>query len=525
MPTKKPLRILIAASEGVPFSKTGGLADVIGALPQALASNGMKVAVVLPRYRGTRLENPKPLIPSLTVPLGDGLHFPSILEAQGANSVRWFLVDDPLYFDRDSLYVSPSGSDYADNPERFALFSRCVLEIAKTIFPPDLIHCHDWQAGLGPVLLKTAYAADPALQQIPTVFTVHNLGYQGLFPQDALSRAGLPQDLFRMDRLEFYGKVNFLKGALIYSDAITTVSRKYAQEIQTPEYGFGLDGVLRERTARIRGILNGVDYSQWDPATDPNIAAHYSAASLEGKKACKKDLLRQFGLPDEDLTSPLIGIVSRFTRQKGFDLIAEIAERLLAENVRLVALGNGEAAYEKLFTSLATWFEGKVGVRVAYDDALAHKIEAGSDMFLMPSRYEPCGLNQIYSLRYGTIPIVRATGGLDDTIVDYDPLSGEGTGFKFSAFSGGALLETILRALNVFSMPAEWKKLMLTGMSKDFSWNASAREYGKLYEELTGANRLPELEAAEEKPAAKIPATPAAKKPARPKETGGKKKS
>ncbi len=505
----------MAASEGVPFSKTGGLADVIGALPAALGANGIEVAVVLPRYRGTKLEGPKSVAPSLTVPLGDGLHFPAILEAHGSGSIRWFFVDYPLFFDRDSLYVGPNGSDYPDNPDRFALFSRCVLEIAKSIFPPDLIHVHDWQAGLVPVLLKTAYANDSALQGIPTVFTVHNLGYQGLFGQDALFRAGLSPDLFRMDRLEFYGKVNFLKGALIYSDAITTVSKKYSQEIQTEEYGFGLDGVLRERSERVHGILNGVDYSQWDPAADPHIAAHYSGSNLEGKKACKKDLLSQFGLPDTDLESPLLGIVSRFTRQKGFELIAEIAERLVGEGVRLVALGNGEAVYEKLFRDLATRNKDKVGVRVAYDDALAHKIEAGSDMFLMPSRYEPCGLNQIYSLRYGAVPVVRATGGLDDTIEDYNPKTGGGTGFKFSGFTGSALQETVSRALKVFANRAEWKKLMLNGMGKDYSWNASAREYAALFEQLADGNRTA---------GSRPEATEAPAKAARVKAPGGKSK-
>ncbi|MBI2815933.1 MAG: glycogen synthase GlgA [Acidobacteria bacterium] len=524
------MRVLIAASEGVPYSKTGGLADVIGALPQALASNGVQVGVVLPRYKSTRLENSKQLVSSLTVALGDGLRFPSILQGPTTDSVRWFFVDYPPFFDRDSLYVGPSGTDYTDNPERFALFSRTVLEIAKTIFPPHLIHCHDWQAGLVPVMLRTAYASDPALQAVPIIFTVHNLGYQGLFPYDALSRAGLPLDMFRVDRLEFYGKINFLKGALVYSDAITTVSRKYAQEIQTPEYGFGLDGVLRDRAEKIHGILNGVDYSQWDPAVDPHIAAHYDASNLDGKTACKQDLLRQFGLPD-DTSIPLIGIVSRFTRQKGFDLIAEVAERLMAENVRLVALGNGEAQYEKLFTTLAARFPERVGVRVAYDDVLAHKIEAGADMFLMPSRYEPCGLNQIYSLRYGTVPVVRATGGLDDTIEDYDASTGVGTGFQFSAFSGIALLETVLRALSVYDNPDEWRHLMRAGMKEDFSWDASAREYAALYRQMAGDRVVPELQSMEpkhvsEKQPAKRAARPstAVKKSAGPKPASEKKK-
>jgi len=344
------------------------------------------------------------------------------------------------------------------------------------------------------VLLKTAYAGDPSLKKVSTVFTIHNLGYQGLFPPDALFRTGLTQELFTMEWLEFYGQVNFLKGALIYSDAITTVSKGYSREIQTPEYGFGLEGVLKERAGRLRGILNGVDYAEWDPGVDRFIAAHYSAANLEGKKQCKKDLLQQFGLPSEDLDSPLIGIVSRFTRQKGADLIAEVADRMMSKDLRLVALGSGEPEYEELFRDLSKRYKGKFAARIAYDNALAHKIEAGADMFLMPSRYEPCGLNQIYSLRYGTVPVVRATGGLDDTIEQFEPStgpasgpgSGQGTGFKFAEYSGAALLATIERAMGVFADREQWKRLMQTGMKKDFSWGASAREYVKLYGELAG---------------------------------------
>ncbi len=478
------LRILIAASEAVPFSKTGGLADVVGALPQVLAREKLEVAVVVPRYKSTKLEKAKVLSESLTIPLGPQLHFPRILEAPRKAKVRWLLVDYPPFFDRDQLYVGPDGKDQPDNPERFSLFSRCVLEIAKSVFRPDVIHCHDWQAGLVPVLLRTAYAHDPALQKIPVLFTIHNLGYQGLFPGDALMRAGLPEELFSVDGMEFYGQVNFLKGALLYSDAVSTVSARYAQEIQTPEYGFGLEGVLRQRAGRVFGILNGVDYKEWDPAVDPLIAAKYKASALDGKQACKLDLLRAFGLPQSDAELPLIGIVSRFTRQKGADLIAEVADRLLSERIRLVALGTGEPEYEALFRQLAARFPDRVAVKIAYDNVLAHKIEAGADMFLMPSRYEPCGLNQIYSLRYGTVPIVRATGGLDDTIEEFDSTTGKGTGFKFASYSGAALLGAVSRALSAFSDRAKWTRLMKNGMAKDLSWQRSAREYRKLYLEL-----------------------------------------
>jgi starch synthase len=480
----KPLRVLMAAPEGLPFSKTGGLADVIGSLPQALSVEGIEVAVVLPRYRATKLEDAKVLIPSLTIALGNRLHFPRILEAPAKDKVRWLFVDYPPFFDRESLYVGPDGKDYPDNPERFSLFSHAVLEVAKSVFPPDVIHCHDWQAGLAPVLLRTSYGHDPLLSQIPTVFTIHNLGYQGLFPSDSLLRAGLGWELFTVEGLEFYGQVNFLKGALIYSDAVTTVSRKYAQEIQTPEYGFGLEGVLRQKGGKVSGILNGVDYSEWDPAVDRLIATRYSAANLAGKRVCKVDLLRAFDLPETDVQLPVIGIVSRFTRQKGADLIAEAADRLMAEKFRLVALGTGEPEYERLFRQMAARYPDRVAVKIAYDNVLAHKIEAGADMFLMPSHYEPGGLNQLYSLRYGTVPIVRATGGLDDTIEEFNLATGQGTGFKFSNYSGSALLGAVTRALAVYADSAKWTRLVQNGMAKDFSWQRSAGEYRKLYQGL-----------------------------------------
>ncbi len=481
------MKILFAASEGLPFSKTGGLADVVEALPKALAAMGHDVAVVLPRYRGTKASSV--IRPSLAIPMGDGLRFPAVAGGTVLGGVRYFFVDDPEYFDREQLYAA-QGKDYPDNAERFAEFSKAAIELARQVWPPDVIHCHDWQAALVPVLLRTLYAGDPQLRAVPVVFTVHNLGYHGLFPREVLARLGLPESLFHMDALEFFGKVNYLKGGLVFADLLTTVSRKYAQEIQTPEYGHGLDGVIRKRAEHLHGILNGVDYSAWSPEHDTLIAAPYSAKDLSGKRVCKKDLLEQFKLPASELGRPVVGIVSRFADQKGFDLIAQVAGELLKANLAIVALGTGEPKYERLFRELAARFPEKVGVKVAYDNTLAHKIEAGADMFLMPSRYEPCGLNQIYSLRYATVPVVRATGGLDDTIEPFDPGTGRGTGFKFEAYEGPALLDCLRQALAVYKDEKAWRKLQANGMAKDFSWKVSAIEYVRLYEEARKA-RIP----------------------------------
>ena len=476
------MKIAFAASECVPFSKTGGLADVVGALPRALAALGHKVTVYVPKYRQTKLETAKVVIPSITVPFDDQYRFCSVQDGGTLDGVQFYFIDYPQFFDRDSLYGTSLG-DYHDNGERFALFSRAVIEASKVLGVPDVFHCHDWQAALIPVLLRTLYDEDPAFMFVPTVFTIHNIGYQGLFPPDILPLLMLPWDLFTITKLEFYGKVNFLKGALTYSDFITTVSRKYAQEIQTSEYGFGLEGVLRSRSSSLAGILNGVDYSEWSPETDGLIAARFSAEDLSGKAECKQDLLREFGLPTS-ANSPVIGIVSRFAAQKGFDLIHQVADRLAREDVMFTVLGAGDRDYEELFRRLVKQYPTKFALKVAYDNAIAHRIEAGADMFLMPSRYEPCGLNQIYSLRYGTVPVVRATGGLDDTIEPWDARTGKGTGFKFTEYTGEALLETVRGALAVYKDRSSWEKIMRNGMVRDFSWMNSAREYVKVYDRV-----------------------------------------
>jgi starch synthase len=473
------MRILFVASEGLPYSKTGGLADVVEALPKALVEQGHEVAVLLPRYHGTQVSNV--VLPSLTVPMGTALRFPAIADGTHPHGVRYFFLDDPEYFDREQFY-GVGGRDYPDNAERFAEFARAAVEVAKQVWRPDVIHCHDWQSALVPVLLRTIYLADPVLNPVPVIFTIHNMGYHGLFPRKDLERIGLPESLFQMDGLEFFGRLNFLKGGLVYGDYLTTVSRKYAREIQTEEYGHGLEGVVRKRADRLVGILNGVDYSVWSPEHDRLIAAHYSARDLSGKERCKRDLLAQFRLPEGNMNRPLVGIVSRFTDQKGFDLLEEAAVELLAEDLAIVALGAGEPKYEKMFRELASRFPGKLAVKIAYDNTLAHKIEAGADIFLMPSRYEPCGLNQIYSLRYGTVPVARATGGLDDTVENFDELTGHGTGFKFEEYTGEALLGAVRKALATYNSKASWRRLQSNGMAKDFSWNNSATEYLRLYE-------------------------------------------
>jgi starch synthase len=468
------LKILMVASEAMPFAKTGGLADVVGALSPTLRSLGHEVSILMPRYRGIDLRGVPEVYKDLCVWFGPAMHRCTLYRAV-ERDVPYYFLDCPPLYDREYLYGGPD--DYPDNHVRFAVLARAALTFVRHVVRPHIIHCHDWQAALVPVYMHTRFATDPTFIGPRTVLTIHNLGYKALFPPEALGEIGLDSDLYHHERMEFFGDISLLKGGILYSDAITTVSRKYAQEIQTPELGFGLDGVLRARSDMLFGILNGVDYTQWDPATDRLIAANYSPDDLSGKQACKADLLATLGLPGDGARRPLIGIVSRLAGQKGFDLIEQVARELLQQDITLAVLGNGDPKYERMFCELASEFPYQVGVRIAWDETLAHKIEAGADMFLMPSLYEPCGLNQIYSLRYGTVPIVRATGGLDDTIDD-------STGFKFSEYAGPALLEAVRSALRAWGDRERWRAIMLAGMRKDYSWNASAAEYTTLYNRL-----------------------------------------
>jgi starch synthase len=464
----------MVSSEAAPFAKTGGLADVLGALPKALVEEGEEVAVVLPLYGHAVVSNPRTVYERLQFGMGSHGYSATILE-QVENGVIYFFVEIPELYDREEFY-DVGGREYPDNHLRFAALCHAALGVARHLFNPGIIHCHDWQSGLLPPLLRDTYRNHPAYLGIKTVFTIHNLGYQGLFPPSALADLGLPNRLFRPDTLELHGQISFLKGGLVFSDVLTTVSPRYAQEIQTPAFGFGLDGLLRARSNALIGILNGADYSSWDPATDANIPKNFDRVHPEGKRECKRALLADAGLPDDRFDSPVIGIVSRFAAQKGFDLLMQIPDQLAAEDVSLVVLGSGQKRFEDFFSWFASAYPDRVAVTIGYDEGLAHRIEAGSDMFLMPSRYEPCGLNQIYSMRYGTLPVVRATGGLDDT-VDAD------TGFKFWGDNAQELLDCLRAALQVYGTP-RWTHMMDTAMQRDFSWNVAAREYMRMYRRL-----------------------------------------
>ncbi|HUK91956.1 MAG TPA: glycogen synthase GlgA [Blastocatellia bacterium] len=473
------MKILIAASEAVPYAKTGGLADVAGALPKALSRLGHDVRVLMPRYNAPKIiEAGHPVNAQLVVPFGGGERRPN-LYVDRSGEVPFYFVDAPEYFARGGLYGEH------DDGERFAFFSRSIVEFANSFDGPyDIIHLNDWMTGLVPVYLKTTYAGHGGLAQARTLFTIHNMAFHGTFGRGLLAMAGLPDWLYQTEGgIEFYGEASSLKGGIVFSDAVSTVSPRYALEIQTPEFGERFDGLLRRRSHDLFGILNGVDYDEWNPAADTYTAARYSPADLGGKRECKLDLLTRFGLP-ADPDRPLIGCISRLSDQKGFDILLPIIGNVLDRGAVFVLLGSGAEFYERAFQSLKDARPGQVGVYLGYSNELAHKIEAGADMFLMPSRFEPCGLNQMYSLKYGTVPIVRAAGGLDDTIDNFDRTAGRGNGFKFYDYDSGRLLEKIYEALLVYASPNLWRTLMLNGMNADFSWDRSARRYVEVYEKL-----------------------------------------
>jgi len=474
------LHVAFVASEMAPFVKTGGLADVIGALPKALAALGHRVTVFLPRY-GSVPFPPGQFLGSADVPLHGGARTAGYFEHFPGERVRVVFVDHPPFFGRPNPYGDALG-DYADNRLRFAFFARAVLEYFKTRGErPDVFHAHDWQAGLLPVYLKSYFVTDPVLYRSPTVFTIHNLAYQGNFGSDTVPALGLPWHLAAGEAgLEFHGGASFMKGGLVFSELITTVSPQYAREIQGTEMGYGMDGIIRSRAEDLTGILNGVDYDDWDPRHDRHIAQRYSPEDLAGKAACKADLLSTFHLP-KDPELPVIGVTSRLVHQKGFDVVVRAWYDLLQRPIRMVVLGTGEPEVQDGFRALAARAPDRFAVHFAYDNALAHKIVAGADMFLMPSRFEPCGLTQMYALRYGTVPIVRATGGLVDTVEPWHAASRSGTGFRFDHADGTALLWALDQALTAYADRIAWAQLVRNGMARDFSWARSAREYERAY--------------------------------------------
>lgn len=471
----------MVSPEVAPFAKSGGLADAVSGLSLALEGLGLKISVIMPAHRSVLKANLDfKETTSLTIPVSNRKETATVLRSVLGKNVAVYLIRSDKYFDRDYLYATADG-DYPDNAERFVFFSRAALDILKSN-PPKILHCHDWQSALAITFCKTQPERYPEFPALKTVLTIHNLGYQGLFWHLDWHLLDLDPSYFNPRYLEFYGKINFLKAGLVFADAITTVSPTYAEEIKTPEQGFGLEGVLRERSADLVGILNGADYSFWSPETDSFIAKNYSLGTLSEKKICKTELQRTVGLP-ENPDSPLLAMVSRLASQKGFDLLEKIFEELLRRELQFVLLGSGERRYESFFSRAANRHPAKVAVRIGFDEALAHRIEAGADLFLMPSLYEPCGLNQIYSLKYGTIPIVRATGGLRDTVKDYATASG-GNGFVFDPYEPSELLRTVDRALELFARKREWTALIRRAMNEDFSWNRSAKAYFDLYQKL-----------------------------------------
>ena len=486
------MNILLATSEAVPFAKSGGLADVCGALPIELARLGQHVAVILPAYRHVR-DSGLPIEPTgvnLSIPIGRKTVRGSILRSHLPNSsVPVYLVQQDDYFNRDELYRE-NGKDFIDNCERFVFFSRATLEAIRLLdLQVDIVHANDWQTGLIPAYLKIEYRGVPHYENIASVFTVHNLAYQGTFWHWDMVLTGLDWKYFNWQQMEFYGKLNLLKTGLSFADQITTVSPRYAQEIQGEEQGCGLDGVLRQRSSVLSGILNGVDYSQWNPANDPHLAMRYDATNAaQGKAANKKALQQELGLPAAP-RQPLLGFIGRLADQKGIDLIAQvIREAVETLDAQWVLLGTGEPKYHELFSRLADRYPQKIAVRLEFSDPLAHRIEAAADMFLMPSRYEPCGLNQLYSLRYGAVPIVRATGGLADTITGTNEetfAAGTANGFSFHEYSALALKEAVQRACRMYEQPEGWARVMLAGMRQDWSWQRSARQYVRLYQRVS----------------------------------------
>lgn len=504
---KADMDVVFVSSEAAPYVKTGGLGDVAFGLPQGLSHEGVRVTVFIPLYKEVLECGMAVADTGLRVGVtlgGAGGGSGSVVEGEiweaatdergggkGGTTPKVYLIRCDDYFLRDGIYQAPDGRDHPDNLERFTFFTRGVLEGVKALgLKPDLIHCNDWQTALIPVYLKTLYKDDPSLSGISTLLTIHNLGHQGVFPYEGFHLTGLPPELFHVDRLEYWGSFSTLKGGVLYSDAITTVSEGYRDETLTESFGFGFEGILRERAGDYCGILNGVDYGEWDPEKDPLIEKNYSDANIRGKGACKLALMDELsisrppGVKGVVGTPPLVGIVSRLTDQKGTGVVLEAIDRIMAEGVNLALLGSGDKAYEEGLKKAGERHRGGLSVTIGFDNTLAHRIEAGADIFLMPSSYEPCGLNQMYSLKYGTIPIVTPRGGLDDTIIDAS-LKG-GNGFKMEDLTEEALITKVREAAVLYKDRRRWRRLQKSAFGCDFSWDVSARSYIDLYCSLKG---------------------------------------
>lgn len=482
----RTVNVLFLASEMIPFAKTGGLADVAGSLPAALKRLGVDVSVGLPLYRSVKEGSfeRQMVFKGLPVPLAGQTLIGNVHATETVEGVPVYFFEREDLFDRPNLYRTAEG-DYYDNLERFAFFGHASLLFAKaTGMHFDVIHCHDWQTGLVPAYLGALFRTDPFFSSTTTLFTIHNIGYQGLFSREKLSVCGLPPETYHPEGIEYWGAISLLKAGIVYADAITTVSPKYSQEIQTSEFGMGMEGILRKRSAALHGILNGADYSVWNPGIDPHIASIYDSDHLSEKAVNKAALLKEAGLEPALMERPVLGMISRLSRQKGCDLLIPILDELARMKVGMVILGEGEESYEEDLQDSAERYPGTVAVKIGFDDALAHRIMAGADIFLVPSLYEPCGLTQMYALKYGTVPVVRATGGLDDTIEDYVPRTKTGNGFKFGPFDPEALLSALQRAANLWADRETWETLVRKGMAASYSWDLSAERYLDLYRTL-----------------------------------------
>ena len=478
------LKVLFLSSEVMPFAKTGGLADVAGALPSALKRLGVDVRLVMPFYRVIRegAYNTLVILKDIEIPYGEKTLKADISETSLGDEIPVYLVEREDMFDRPNLYGNSRG-DYYDNLERFSFFSHAALKISQAIgFSPDVVHCHDWQTGLVPALLKGPYKTSNGLSNASSVFTIHNMGYQGIFNSEKLAMTGLSGPLyFHPEGLEYWGDISLLKAGIVYSDAITTVSPTYAGEIISHEYGLGMEGVLLGRQKALHGILNGVDYDKWDPVKDINLSAHYSRQAMSGKKKCKRELLRETSLDLSLYDKPLLGMITRLDKQKGLDILIPVLEDVLKLDASMILLGSGDEQIEIALRKAADRNPGRMAIFTGFNDPLAHRIMAGADIFLIPSRYEPCGLTQMYALKYGTVPVVRATGGLNDTIEQYDNQKMKGNGFKFVQYDSIALLDAVKLAIRCYKDKTAWKRLMANGMKSDFSWDRSAERYLNIY--------------------------------------------